>query len=120
MEKILYECLTDLTPNAEANCIHSKSKELASFLYENMTNLFHDLNNNKHLIRYSQKAMQMYIGLYTSSSGAFKDVQSSSLFPVPSKVTMKSYIGSTSNLEENDSVLYDQLEEGSVIQLLFD
>ena len=33
---------------------------------------------------------------------------------------MKSYIGSTSNLEENDSVLYDQLEEGSVIQLLFD
>ena len=63
MEKFLYECLTDLTPNAEANCIHSKSKELASFLYENMPNLFHDLNNNKHLIRYSQKAMQMYISL---------------------------------------------------------
>ena len=29
-------------------------------------------------------------------------------------------MGSTSNLVENDSVLYDQLEEGSVIQLLFD
>ena len=27
---------------------------------------------------------------------------------------------STSNLVENNSVLYDQLEEGSVIQLLFD
>ena len=71
MQKIMLECLhetvkSDAVPKDE---MINKINDTVEYLFENMTNLFHDLSNNKRLIRYSPTAMNMFIAMYTSSSG---------------------------------------------------
>ena len=122
MKNIIIDCLNDNLQKGEIpqDQIQSSVDEVVNFMFENMTNLFHELNQNKKQVRFSSSAMKLYIGLYTNSYGAFRDFKAASVFPIPSRSTMKTYIGKTSNLEEEDDTLYDQLQEGSIVQLLCD
>ena len=117
LERLLETLKSDAVQKDE---MMKKIFDTIEYLFKNMTNLFHDLSNNKRLIRYSPTAMNMFIAMYTSSSGAYSEYKSSHVFPTPSYNTIRNAIGKTSDVETNDTFLYDRLDEGAIIHLLCD
>ena len=77
----MIDCLNDNLQKGEIplDKVQSVVDEIFKFMFENLANLFHELNQNKQQVRFLSSAMKC--------------------FPFPSRLTMKTYIGKTFNLE---------------------
>ena len=64
----MIDCLNDNLQKGEIplDKVQSLVDEIFKFMFENMANLFHELNQNKQQVRFLSSAMKLYIGLHTN------------------------------------------------------